>query len=133
MSGSSICRHHKTITLPKRFLSSVSQKFAMASATKCTCTCCYECLTSLLSLQLLFEADKHCQRELEAMRQRHRARFQEATADLRVKHKAVVKRMKALEAQLLRNSVSVCRNTPCMYMYLPSHTMIQGRKMTNYR
>ncbi len=83
----------------------------------------YECpLPTFLSpsLQLLFEAEKHCQRELEAMRQRHKARFQEATADLRVKHKAVVKRMKALETQLLRNSVSVCKNiitkTPCMYM-----------------
>ncbi len=60
---------------------------------------------------MLFGADKRCQRELEAMRQRHKARFQEATADLRVKHKAVVKRMKVLEVQLLRNSVSLIHSS----------------------
>ena len=58
-------------------------------------------------LQLLFEADKHCQGELEAMRKRHKDRFLEATADLRARHKTVAKRVKVLEAQLLRNSVSL--------------------------
>ena len=42
------------------------------------------------------------------MRKRHKDRFLEATADLRARHKTVAKRVKVLEAQLLRNSVSLC-------------------------
>ena len=41
------------------------------------------------------------------MRERHRQRFVEATAKLRVQHKNLAKRAKALEMQLTKNSVSL--------------------------
>ena len=40
------------------------------------------------------------------MRERHKERFMEATADLRSKLKVTTKRIRLLETQLLKNSVS---------------------------
>ena len=39
------------------------------------------------------------------MRERHKQRFVEATAELRLRHRAMAKRVRALEMQLLKNSV----------------------------
>lgn len=54
----------------------------------------------------MIEAERRCRQELQAMRERHRARFTEATANLRSQYKSLVKRARALESQLTRNSVS---------------------------
>ena len=59
-----------------------------------------------LMLQLLFEGEASSRRDLQAMRERHKQRFVEATAQLRSRHKAMAKRVRALEMQLSRNSVS---------------------------
>lgn len=56
--------------------------------------------------QLVFQADDERRSELQAMRDRHKQRFTEATAKLRSQHKALGKRVRALETQLLKNSVS---------------------------
>ena len=56
----------------------------------------------------MVEADRRCRQGLQDMRERHRQRFVEATAKLRLQHKNLVKRAKALETQLLKNSVSHC-------------------------
>lgn len=40
------------------------------------------------------------------MRERHKERFVDATAELRMRHRAMAKRVKALEMQLSRNTVS---------------------------
>ena len=56
--------------------------------------------------QMVFEAETKCRHELQAMRERHRERFLEATAKLRSQHKTLAKRAKALEQQLAKNSVS---------------------------
>ena len=55
---------------------------------------------------MVFEAETKCRHELQAMRERHRERFLEATAKLRSQHKTLAKRAKALEQQLAKNSVS---------------------------
>lgn len=57
--------------------------------------------------KLLVEADSHCHHELQAMRERHKQRFTEATAKLRTQHRSLAKRSKALEMQLLKNSDAV--------------------------
>lgn len=59
-----------------------------------------------LNLQVVSEADTHRKQELSAMRERHRQRFQAATAKLRDQYKQVCKANKKLESQLLRSSVS---------------------------
>ena len=61
----------------------------------------------------MVEAERRCRHELQAMRERHRARFMEATAKLRSQYKNLAKRARALESQLTRNSVSTC-----IYMYI---------------
>ena len=53
----------------------------------------------------MFESDTRCRHELQAMRDRHKQKFTEATATLRSQYKAMAKRAKALEVQLLKNSV----------------------------
>lgn len=57
------------------------------------------------SMQLCLESEARCHRELRAMRERHKQRFVEATAELRMRHKSMAKRVKALEIQLSRNTV----------------------------
>ena len=56
--------------------------------------------------QVVVEAEKRCRLELQAMRERHRARFIEATAKLRSQYKSLAKRAQGLESQLTKNSVS---------------------------
>ena len=55
--------------------------------------------------QLLCEAEEGGHSELQAMRERHKHKFLEATAALRSQHKTLAKRVKLLETQLLKNSV----------------------------
>ena len=69
-----------------------------------TFTHCYA-LPNPTLFQLLFESESRCRRELQAMRDRHKQRFLEATSDLRSRHKVVAKRAKVLEMQLIKNSV----------------------------
>ncbi|KAL5457399.1 hypothetical protein EMCRGX_G034651 [Ephydatia muelleri] len=54
--------------------------------------------------KMVFEAEAKCRHELQAMRDRHRERFLEATAKLRSQHKTLAKRTKALEQQLAKNT-----------------------------
>ena len=56
--------------------------------------------------QVVVEAERRCRQELQAMRERHRVRFMEATAKLRSQYKSLAKRARALETQLTKNSVS---------------------------
>ena len=56
--------------------------------------------------QVVLEAERRCRQELQAMRERHRARFVEATAKLRNQYKNLAKRARSLESQLTKNSVS---------------------------
>ena len=55
--------------------------------------------------QLVFQAGEQRRHELQAMRDRHKERFIEATAKLRSQHKALGKRVRLLESQLMKNSV----------------------------
>lgn len=57
-------------------------------------------------LKVVLESERRCRQELQAMRERHRSRFVEATAKLRSQYKSLAKRSRALESQLSRNSVS---------------------------
>ena len=66
--------------------------------------------------QLVFQADDERRSELQAMRDRHKQRFTEATAKLRSQHKALGKRVRALETQLLKNSVSCYQNVSVVGM-----------------
>lgn len=63
-------------------------------------------------VQVVIEAERRCRQELQAMRERHRVRFMEATAKLRSQYKNLAKRARALETQLTKNSVS----TRCLCM-----------------
>jgi chromosome segregation ATPase len=54
--------------------------------------------------KVVVEAERRCRQELQAMRERHRARFVEATAKLRNQYKSLAKRARALESQLTKNS-----------------------------
>lgn len=51
------------------------------------------------------------------MRERHKLRFVEATAELRSRHKAMAKRVRALEVQLSRNSVRLRLNFSTTFMF----------------
>ena len=42
-------------------------------------------------IQVVIEAEKRCRQELQAMRERHRARFMEATAKLRSQYNSFSK------------------------------------------
>ncbi|CAI8014530.1 hypothetical protein GBAR_LOCUS9058 [Geodia barretti] len=53
--------------------------------------------------KVIVEAERRCRQELQAMRERHRARFVEATAKLRNQYKSLAKRARALESQLTKN------------------------------
>jgi len=62
----------------------------------------------LISLrQKLSEAEQKCKQELQAMRERHRLKFNDSTSKLRSQCKALAKRVVLLEAQLSKNSVRV--------------------------
>ena len=52
------------------------------------------------------------------MRERHKHRFVEATAELRLRHRAMAKRVRALEVQLLKNTVRL------LLIYLQIHEII---------
>jgi chromosome segregation ATPase len=54
--------------------------------------------------KVVVETERRCRQELQAMRERHRARFLDATAKLRSQYKNLAKRARALETQLTRNS-----------------------------
>ena len=61
----------------------------------------------LTTLRLkLSEAEHRCKQELQAMRERHRLKFNDSTSKLRTQCKALAKRVVVLEAQLSKNSVS---------------------------
>ena len=79
---------------------------------------CEEELTTLR--HKLTEAEHKCKQELQAMRERHRLKFNESTSKLRTQCKALAKRVVVLENQLSKNSVSelLCVYTlVCMVMY----------------
>lgn len=71
--------------------------------------CVFTIFKSFLSWKVVVKADQRCRQELQAMRERHRARFMEATAKLRSQYKHLAKRARALETQLGRNSVSTAQ------------------------
>ena len=64
-------------------------------------------LSSLPINQQITELEAKSRQDLCDMRERHRLRFQEASAKLREQHRIVAKRNKQLELQLFKNSVSV--------------------------
>ena len=65
---------------------------------------CEEELTALR--HKLTEAEHKGKQELQAMRERHRLKFNESTSKLRGQCKALAKRVVLLESQLSKNSVS---------------------------
>ena len=65
---------------------------------------CEEELTALR--HKLSEAECKCKQELQAMRERHRLKFNDSTNKLRSQCKALSKRVVVLETQLSKNSVS---------------------------
>ena len=80
-----------------------------------------------VAVQVVVEAERRCRQELQAMRERHRARFMEATAKLRSQHKSLAKRARALETQLTKNSVSIHCN---MYMIVSIYSRSELHTVT---
>ena len=62
---------------------------------------CEEELTALR--HKLSEAEHKCKQELQAMRERHRLKFNDSTSKLRSQCKALAKRVVVLETQLSKN------------------------------
>ncbi len=71
----------------------------------------------------MFDSDARRRRELQAMRDRHKQKFMEATATLRAQYKTMTKRAKALEMQLIRNSVRTVDTRLNAHGHL-SHTQV---------
>ena len=74
----------------------------------------------------LTEAEHRCKQELQAMRERHRLKFNDSTSKLRSQCKALAKRVVVLETQLSKNSVSIVS----LYVYSSQGTVYPGSWVT---